>query len=410
MSIRFAKRMQGLRASEIRELLKHTQHPEVISFAGGLPAVELFPARELAVLAAEVLVREGCRVLQYAPTDGDPGLRLAIAARMKATRGIEAGAGEILVTCGSQQGVDLTGKLFLEEGDVVLCESPTYIGAINAFRAYQPRFVEVPTDDGGMVIPALERLLDSEPKVRLIYVIPDFQNPSGRRWSWERRCRFMEVIRRYRVPVIEDAPYAELYFEGTPLPALKSLDEDGLVIYLGTFSKILCPGLRIGWLYAAPELFDKYVLVKQGADLHTSSFAQRLIGAYLEQYDLNADIRRIREVYRRRRDAMIGALERELPAGVSFTRPGGGLFLWAEGPAWLDARELLARSLERQVAFVPGGAFFPNGGHENTLRLNFSAMPEERIAEGIRRLAGVVRAALERPGDQPDRPAAAVSA
>jgi len=220
----------------------------------------------------------------------------------------------------------------------------------------------------------------------------------------------MEVIRRYRVPVIEDAPYAELYFEGTPLPALKSLDEDGLVIYLGTFSKILCPGLRIGWLYAAPELFDKYVLVKQGADLHTSSFAQRLIGAYLEQYDLNADIRRIREVYRRRRDAMIGALERELPAGVSFTRPGGGLFLWAEGPAWLDARELLARSLERQVAFVPGGAFFPNGGHENTLRLNFSAMPEERIAEGIRRLAGVVRAALERPGDQPDRPAAAVSA
>jgi len=410
MSIRFAKRMQGLRASEIRELLKHTQHPEVISFAGGLPAVELFPARELAVLAEEVLVREGCRVWQYSTTEGDPGLRLAIAARMKATRGIEAGAGEILVTCGSQQGVDLTGKLFLEEGDVVLCESPTYIGAINAFRAYQPRFVEVPTDDGGMVIPELERLLDSAPKVRLIYVIPDFQNPSGRRWSWERRCRFMEVIRRYRVPVIEDAPYAELYFEGTPLPALKSLDEDGLVIYLGTFSKILCPGLRIGWLYAAPELFDKYVLVKQGADLHTSSFAQRLIGAYLEQYDLNADIRRIREVYRRRRDAMIGALERELPAGVSFTRPGGGLFLWAEGPAWLDARELLARSLERQVAFVPGGAFFPNGGHENTLRLNFSAMPEERIAEGIRRLAGVVRAALERPGDQPDRPAAAVSA
>jgi len=166
MSIRFAKRMQGLRASEIRELLKHTQHPEVISFAGGLPAVELFPARELAVLAEEVLVREGCRVLQYSTTEGDPGLRLAIAARMKATRGIEAGAGEILVTCGSQQGVDLTGKLFLEEGDVVLCESPTYIGAINAFRAYQPRFVEVPTDDGGMVIPELERLLDSEPKVR----------------------------------------------------------------------------------------------------------------------------------------------------------------------------------------------------------------------------------------------------
>lgn len=410
MDIRFAKRMQGLRASEIRELLKHTQNPEVISFAGGLPAAELFPVPELASLAHEIVLQEGCRVLQYSTTEGDPGLRRAIAGRMKATRGIEAAAEGILVTCGSQQGVDLTGKLFLDEGDAVLCESPTYIGAINAFRAYRPRFVEVPTDEDGMVIPELERLLEGEPAAKLIYVVPDFQNPSGRRWSWERRCRFMEVVRRFRVPVVEDAPYAELNFEGTPLPALKSLDENGLVIYLGTFSKILCPGLRIGWLFAEPSLFEKYVLAKQGADLHTSSFTQRLIGAYMERYDLDANVLRIREAYRHRRDAMIETMEQVLPAGVNFTRPGGGLFLWAELPPELNARALLALSLKRQVAFVPGGAFFPNGGHENTLRLNFSAMPEERIEEGVRRLGGVIRAALERPEEQPDRPAAAVSA
>jgi 2-aminoadipate transaminase len=386
---RFASRMQDMRASDIREILKVTQQPEIISFAGGLPASELLPAAEMAQVARDVFTEDGVRALQYAPTEGLDLLRGVISDRLQRLWGLRLSMDELLIVSGSQQALDLTGKVFLDEGDVVLCESPTYLGAISAFRAYRPRFVEVPTDDEGMVPSELENRLASIDRVKLIYIVPDFQNPSGRRWSLERRRDLAGLADRFNVPVIEDAPYAELCFEGQPIPPVAALDDACTVVYLGTFSKILSPGMRLGWVVADRELLRRYVLVKQGADLHTSSLVQLLAARFVLDHDLEAHIARIREVYRARRNAMIAALEEHFPVNVGFTRPAGGLFLWVELPKGLDARRFLEAAIEERVAFVPGESFFPNGGHENTLRLNFSAMPEERIAEGIRRLGRV---------------------
>jgi 2-aminoadipate transaminase len=382
--------MQDLRASDIREILKVTQQPDVISFAGGLPASELLPAAEMAELARKVLSKDGVRALQYGPTEGLDMLRELIADRLQRLWGMRRSADEVLIVSGSQQALDLTGKLFLDESDVVLCESPTYLGAIGAFRAYRPTFVEVPTDDDGMVPAELENRLSSLDRVKLIYVVPDFQNPSGRRWSIERRQKLAELAGQYNVPVIEDAPYAELCFEGEPIPPVAALGDACTVVYLGTCSKILSPGMRLGWVAADGDLVRRYVLAKQGTDLHTSSLVQVLAARFIVDHDLEVHISRIRDVYRSRRDAMIAALEEYFPEEVLFTRPAGGLFLWVELPEGMDARELLGRALEERVAFVPGESFFPNGGHDNTMRLNFSAMPEERITDGIRRLGRVL--------------------
>ncbi|HOX25696.1 MAG TPA: PLP-dependent aminotransferase family protein [Candidatus Krumholzibacteria bacterium] len=392
--IKLAKRMQFLKASEIRELLKFTQKPEIISFAGGLPAAELFPAAELAEVTRQVLQTEGGRALQYSTTEGDPALRRQIAGRMNAKQGARVEADDLLITSGSQQGLDFAGKALLDEGDVVLTESPTYLGAINAFLAYQPRFVDVATDDEGMIPEALAQALEQNPRVKFIYVIPDFQNPSGRTWSLARRQALVDLARLRGVPIVEDGPYSELRFEGEPLPSLKALDRGDNVIYLGTFSKIFCPGLRCAWLAAPRELQRKFVLIKQGADLHTSTLVQRQIATYLERHDLDANVGKVIGVYRERRDRMVEVLARELPAGVRFTRPQGGLFLWVTFPEHVNGRALLERCLEHDVAFVPGGAFFPNGGHENTARLNFSFMSLDRIEEGVRRFCRVVRQAL----------------
>jgi len=389
-TLHFASRMQYLRASDIREILKVTQQPDVISFAGGLPASELLPAVEMAELARDLLLDDGVRALQYAPTEGLRLLREAIADRLRGLWDLRRSADEVLVVSGSQQALDLTGKVFLDQGDVVLCESPTYLGAINAFRAYRPRFVEVPTDDDGMVPTELEQRLSSLDRVKLIYVVPDFQNPSGRRWSVSRRRLLAEIAARFGLPVIEDAPYAELCYDGNPLPPVASFDDAGLVILLGTFSKILAPGLRLGWVTGDTTILHRYVLAKQGADLHTSSLVQLLAARFLADHDIDAHIAHLREVYRARRDAMLTALEEHFPPDVGFTRPAGGLFLWVELPEGMDARRFLENALEERVAFVPGESFFPGGGHENTLRLNFSAMPVERIAEGIKRLGRVL--------------------
>ncbi len=394
MATRFAHRMEGLKASEIRELLKVTLNPETISFAGGLPAPELFPIRELAEVAREVLEEAGPEALQYSTTEGHPPLRRQIADRMNRHYDTAVSPEHVLITCGSQQGLDLSGKLFLDEGDAVLCESPTYLGAVQAFNAYRPRYVEVPTDDDGMVVAELAGILAETPRVKLIYVIPDFQNPTGRMWSLERRLGVAALARQHGVVIVEDHPYDDLRYEGDPLPPLLALEPAGEIVFLGTFSKILCPGMRIGWLTAPPRIFEKYVLVKQGVDLHTSTLSQRQLSGYLDRFDIEASIVRMRSLYRRRRDAMVRAIAEEFPAGVEHTRPHGGLFLWVELPENVSARELLVECAAQGVVFVPGGSFFPNGGHENTLRLNFSNMPEERIAEGIRRIGVVLRARL----------------
>ncbi len=394
MEFKYAKRMAYLKASEIREILKVTERPEIISFAGGLPAPELFPVEEIKRVNTIVLENEGTKALQYATTEGYKPLREWIANRMNSRLGTAFDSDNILLTHGSQQALDLSGKVFLDEDDVVLCESPTYLAAISAFKAYGCKFTEVPTDDDGMIPDELERILETTERVKIIYVIPDFQNPTGRTWSLQRRQRLAQIAAKHQVVVIEDNPYGELRFEGEALPSVKSFDTAGCVLCLGTFSKIFCPGYRIGWIAGDKNAIRKYVLVKQGADLQCNTIAQMEISKFLELYRIDEHIARIHEVYRRRRDLTVKTMEEEFPEGVTFTRPQGGLFAWVELPENINARDVLEKCLEKNVAFVPGGSFFPNGGRENTLRLNFSNMPEDRITEGLKRLAEVLRSTI----------------
>ncbi len=387
--MKFAKRMESLKASEIREILKLIENPKIISFAGGLPAPELFPVEEMKAVSKAVLEEDGEKALQYSSTEGYLPLREKIAKRMEEV-GVKTTADNILITNGSQQGLDLSGKVFLNEGDIVVCESPSYLGAINALKSYSPGFVEIDTDDEGMDMEMLEKVLKETGNIKIIYVIPDFQNPSGRTWSIERRKRLIELANEYDLPIIEDNPYGELRFEGERPPSIKAFDTQGRVIYLGTFSKIFCPGLRVGWTLGDGEVLQKYIFVKQGADLHTSTLTQREINKFLEIYSIDAHIEKIKKVYRKRRDVMMGAIKKHFPEEVRYTYPQGGLFTWCELPEGMDAKEVFKKSIEENVAFVPGGSFYPNGGNENTFRLNYSMMSEEKIQEGIRRLGQVL--------------------
>ena len=395
MEYKFAKRINNLKASEIREILKVTERPEVISFAGGLPAPELFPIDEIKEVTKIVLEEQGTKALQYTTTEGYEPLRQWIANRMNNKFGTSVKSSNIMLTHGSQQALDLSGKVFLNEGDIVLCESPTYLAAISAFKAYECNFIEVPTDDHGMITEELEKIIICNEKVKIIYVIPEFQNPTGKSWSLKRRKELVELAMKYNVIVIEDNPYGELRFEGETLPSLKIFDKTGCVINLGTFSKIFCPGYRIGWIVADEKIIDKYVLVKQGADLQCNTIAQLEIAKFLELYSIDEHIKKILEVYRKRRDLTVKIMEQKFPKEVKFTRPEGGLFAWIELPKEIDARKVLKRSLSRNVAFVPGGSFFPNGGNENTFRINFSNMPEERIEEGLSILADILKEFLK---------------
>jgi len=390
MNIRYADRMAMLRASEIREILKLTEQPDIISFAGGLPAPELFPVEEYKKVVIKVLDESGRAALQYSSTEGYPPLRQIIAERMKKV-GVNVGADDILITSGSQQGLDFSGKIFLNPGDYVACEKPSYLGAINAFRAYEAKFVEIPMDENGMIIEELEKALESNPRIKFIYTIPDFQNPTGVTMSKERRIKLIEVAKKYGVPIVEDNPYGELRFKGEIIPAIKSFDTEGIVIYLGTFSKIFCPGLRLGWVVASKEILTKYIMVKQGADLQSSTIAQRETAEFLTTYSIDEHIEKIKAVYSKRRDLMIRTMEEEFPKNCKFTYPEGGLFTWVEIPEGVDAKDVLIKALEQKVAFVPGGSFYPNGGNENHFRLNYSNMPEDKIVEGIKRLGKVLK-------------------
>ena len=391
MAIQFSKLAQNLNASEIRELLKLTELPEIISFAGGLPAAELFPIEAMKKVDLKILEDEGAKSLQYGPTDGYIPLRNEIAARMNKVYCTNVTADDILITSGSQQGLDTLGRIFCDEGDIILMESPSYLGAINAFKLSGANFIGVPTDSEGMIPAELDRILSENDRVRAVYVIPDFQNPTGITWSEQRRHDFMTVVNKYNVPVIEDDPYGELRFEGKFLPALKSLDTKDLVIFLGTFSKILTPGLRLGWVCANPEVLDKCNKIKQSADLHTSSFGQRQAAYFIKMFDLDAHVKTICQVYGKRRTSMINAMDNYFPKEATFTRPEGGLFTWVVLPEYMDSRELMKECVAEKVAFVPGGSFFPNGGHNNTFRLNYSNMDEERIEIGIKRIADVIK-------------------
>ena len=394
--VQFASRMDLLKGSEIRELLKLTAQPDILSFAGGMPAPELFPVEQMMEASIAVLKEHGREALQYSTTEGFPRLREQIAERMLAKNNIHTDKDHILVTSGSQQGLDFSARVFLNPGDVVLLESPSYLGAVNAFKACEPKFIEVPTDDGGMIMDELEKILATTERVKMIYVIPDFQNPTGRTWDLDRRHKFMEIINRYEIPVIEDNPYGELRFEGEYMPALKSLDTKGLVIYLGTFSKILAPGYRLGWVCAEDEILAKYNFMEQAASLQASTIGQMETSKWIDMFDLDAHVNTIRECYRKRRAVMLETLAKELPEPCTFTRPDGGLFAWVVLPEYMDAKDLQMKCLAKKVAFVPGGSFFPNGGHDNTLRLNYSCMPEEKIVKGITALCQTIRENLRK--------------
>ena len=393
--IRFADRMSLLTGSEIRELLKLTSRPDIISFAGGMPAPELFPVEGMKEAAVKTLDEMGRVALQYASTEGVPALRQKIADRMKAKNNIDTDMDHILVTSGSQQGLDFAARVFLNKDDVVLLESPSYLGAINAFKACEPRFIEIPTDGNGMIMEELEKTLASTENVKMIYVIPDFQNPSGRTWNLERREKFMEIVNKYEIPVVEDNPYGELRFENENMPSLKSLDTKGLVIFLGTFSKILAPGYRLGWVCAESNILSKFNFMKQSSDLQASTIGQMEVNTFLDMYSLDDHVEKIKNVYRGRRDCMLKAMGEFFPKECTWTHPDGGLFTWVVLPEYMDAKVLATQCLEKKVAYVPGGSFYPNGGNENTFRMNYSCMPEEKIIEGVRKIAEVIKANLK---------------
>jgi 2-aminoadipate transaminase len=401
---RYAQRNQRMSRSIIRELLKFTQQPDVISFAGGLPAPELFPREEAQEAACRVISEYGEKALQYGPTEGHMPLRRWISERM-VRYGIQADADNVFVTTGSQQALDLIGKLLINPGDQVLVEEPTYMGALQAWNAYQAEYAPVPIDNDGLRTELLEGALRVGPK--FMYVLPNFQNPGGTTLSLDRRLELVRLANKYGIPIVEDDPYGALRFEGEHLPPLVALDADfqasaglnghgfmeGNVIYLGTFSKTLAPGLRLGWVVAPVEVIDRLVMAKQGTDLQTSTFDQMLAWEMLKTGFLDEHIRTIRKVYGERRDVMIAALEKYFPDGCSWTKPEGGLFLWARIPEWLDTEPLLQEAVQAKVAFVPGFAFYttPDRGR-NTMRLNFSNAQPEQIEEGIRRLGLLLQA------------------
>jgi 2-aminoadipate transaminase len=394
---RYAARMASVRSSAMRDLMAVTERPGMISLAGGLPYTKAFPPELLVDLTARV-AREGCAdALQYGPTEGLAALRELLAARMRAD-GSPVEASNVLVTTGGQQALDLLARVFLDPGDTVVCEGPTYPGMVPVLMAAQASVVQVPVDGQGIVVEALDEALTraraAGRPAKLVYVIPTFQNPSGETLAVDRRLRLLQVCARHDVLVVEDDPYSALRFEGEPLPTLRSLDPDGRVIYVGTLSKIFSPGLRIGWIAADHAILAKLNLCKQAADLCSSTLSQRLALAFLEDERSDGLLERLRALYAERRDAMCEALDELLPDGSSASRPEGGLFVWATLPAPLDTSDLLARCLARNVAFVPGRAAFLADEGARSLRLNFSAVDADAIVEGVRRIGAACAESL----------------
>jgi 2-aminoadipate transaminase len=380
-------------SSVIRELLKLTQQPDIISFAGGLPAPEVFPTAKIQEACNTVLNQQGGLALQYSTTEGHLPLREMIA-RHNARFSVEVSPDNIMITSGSQQALDFIGRLFINRGDFVVVESPTYLGALQAWNAYGAQYVAVPSDEDGMIVDELERALRVGPK--FIYVLPNFQNPSGSTLSLERRKKLVELADKYGVPIVEDDPYGQLRYEGEHLPSVVQLDSQmrgpnggtytGNVIYMSTFSKLLAPGLRLAWVIAPPQVIRKLVMTKQAADLHTATFNQLIAfevgkGGFIDEH-----VKTIRAVYKERRDVMLDTMAEVFPSEVRWTHPKGGMFLWGIMPEDMDAAEVLKVAIEKKVAFVPGFAFHPNEGGKNTMRLNFSFSNPEDIREGITRL------------------------
>lgn len=387
-----------MKKSVIRELLKLTQKDEIISFAGGLPDPNLFPINDIAVCTAAVLSEKGSKALQYGTTEGDIRLRKLMVQRYRDTEGLDINENQLIITTASQQGLDLTGRIFINPGDVVFCGLPSYLGGINAFASYGAELIGIELDERGMsskqLAQEIEKALSAGKKAKFIYIVPDFQNPAGITMDVERRMEILEIAYRYQLPIIEDTPYREVRFEGVAQPMFQKLDTQGMVITLGTFSKVLAPGFRIGWVIGHERWIEKIVTAKQIADLCSSSLIQMIIAEYFERdmYDRNLKI--IVEKYRQKRDAMLGALEQFMPEGVRWTRPEGGLFLFLFLPESIDSEKLFIKAIEKNVAFVVGHVFYCNNAGRNTMRLNFSFASIEENIEGIRRLSESIKEML----------------
>lgn len=389
---RFAARTARMRASTIREMLKVTQQPDVISFGGGLPAPELFPTDEIAECTREVMRDVGSLALQYSVTDGIPELRAWVAQRLTDKMDAEFESNEVLIVNGSQQGLDLIAKIFIDPGDHVVLENPSYLGAIQAFDAYQARYLVADTDEQGMIPESLEHVLaHAEPLPKFVYLVPNFQNPSGRTLAADRRERIVRICEHFGVPIVEDDPYGELRFEGRHLPSLASYHTSGTIIYSGTGSKIMAPGMRIAWLVTHDkEVHDKLILAKQGADLQSGTLSQYVFTAYVSKREaFERHVALIVKVYEERRDVMYNALREFMPKNVCFNHPEGGMFMWARA-AGIDTTELLQICTQLKVAFVPGVSFYPHRDVTDGMRLNFSHSSPEKIRIGIERLARAV--------------------
>jgi 2-aminoadipate transaminase len=394
-----SQRTQGVKRSEIRELLKLTEQPGIISLAGGLPDPQSFPVEEFREILDEVIQGDYHRSLQYGTTEGDRRLRQAVIDWLS-KEGLSLTLEEVIATNAAQQGLDLISKVFLDPGDIVFCDLPTYLGAIQAFKAYQAKIVGIPLEDDGMDLNTLEsRLAELSrrgQRAKLIYLVPNFQNPTGITMSERKRRRIVELAEQHNVLLIEDDPYGWLRYEGRALPSLKSFDRVGRVVLLVSFSKLLCPGLRLGILSASPEIVSEIVKLKQPTDLCTPPLTQSLVYHYLASHDFPRRIENLRRIYKEKRDAMLEALDEYMPSHsrIHWTRPHGGFFVWMTLPESMDTSELLQQALHSRVAFVIGSAFFADGGGKNTLRLSFAEHTPEKIREGIRRLADVIEEAL----------------
>ncbi len=395
---RFAQRTKSMQSSMIREILKLTQVQGLISFAGGLPAPDVFPIEEVEIACSQVLEKNGPTALQYSQTDGYGPLREYVVERTEKL-GVKAVIENTVITSGSQQALDMLGKIFINPGDKIVVENPTYLGALQAWQAYGAEFVTVTSDENGLRTDELEAAFRCGPK--FIYVLPNFQNPTGVTLTLERRKELVRLADQYGVPIVEDDPYGELRYEGEPVPSVLALDAefrgnsgqeyDGNVIYLGTFSKILAPGFRLAWVVGPKRVISKIIQGKQGSDLHTSTFNQMVAYEVARNGFIDRHIEVIRDVYGGRRNIMLESLDTNFPKEAAWTKPEGGMFLWATLPEGIDTYELLPKAIDRMVAYVPGSQFHALGGGENTMRLNFSNASPDNIRIGIQRLGETIK-------------------
>jgi 2-aminoadipate transaminase len=403
----YANRVKGMKTAATRDLMATLSRPGIISLAGGFPDTRAFGEEAFREISRNI-AGDAAQALQYGPTSGLEAIKDVIVDVM-AAEGTPARQEDVFITTGAQQGLDLIAKVFLDEGDAILCEGPTYAGALNAFAAYRPRIAHVPMDRAGMIPIAARETLKKARKqglhVKFIYTVPNFQNPAGVTLIRERRHELLEIAREFDLIIVEDNPYGMLRFEGEPLPTLAALEQEqegylvDRVVYLGTFSKIFAPGVRLGWVHAQPGILHKINIGKQGADLCSSNLSQMMISSYFQNADWRAYVKRLTTMYKERRDAMLDALAEFMPKEVHWTHPEGGLFVWATLPSYLDATAMLPRAIARNVAYVPGEGFYAGGSGKNHMRLNFSFVEPERIRRGIELLSEVIRERMELRSD-----------